>query len=62
MKPEELRRLFEKIISDATIRDREITAAQWKHIDHEYSEIYYQESSTAAAKEHFAIQVAPPHR
>jgi hypothetical protein len=62
MKPEELRRLLEEIISDATIRDREITAAQWKHIDQEYSRIYYQESSNAAAKEHFAIKVAPPHR
>jgi hypothetical protein len=51
MKPEELRSLFEKIVSNATIRDQEITAAQWKHIDFEYSEIYYQESGYAAAKD-----------
>jgi nucleoside diphosphate kinase len=61
MKPEELRRLLEKIISNATIRGQEITAAQWKHIDHEYSQVYYEEHSKAGAKELLAARVAPPH-
>jgi hypothetical protein len=61
MKPEELRTLLEKIVNNATIRGQEITAAQWKHIDHEYSQIYYEEQSKAGAKEYFAARATPPH-
>jgi hypothetical protein len=61
MKPEELRSLLEKIISNVTAQDQEITAAQWKHIDHEYSQVYYEEHGKAGAKELLAARVAPPH-
>jgi hypothetical protein len=59
MKPEEFQRLLEKIISNATVRDQEITAAQWKRIDHEYTQIYYEEQSKAWAKEYFTARIAP---
>jgi hypothetical protein len=53
MKPEELRRLLEKIIRRATITDQEITATQWEHIDYESSQICYEQQGMAAAKERF---------
>jgi hypothetical protein len=61
MKPEELRSLLEKIITNATIQDQDITAAQWKHIDQQYSQVYYEEHGKAGAKELFAARVVPPH-
>jgi hypothetical protein len=61
MKPEQLRSLLEKIVSNATVTSQEITAAQWKHIDHDYSQIYYEELSKAGAKEYFAARVPLPH-
>jgi hypothetical protein len=51
MKPEELLGLFKKIISEATMADQEINAAQWKQIDDKYGEIFFEESSKAWAKQ-----------
>jgi hypothetical protein len=59
MKPEELRTTLEKIISNVTINGQEITATQWKHIDHQYSQIYYEEQSKAWAKEYLTARIPP---
>jgi hypothetical protein len=61
MKPEQLRSLLETIISNATLTGQEISTAQWKHIDRDYSQIYYEELCKAGAIEYLAARVAPPH-